>query len=587
MTSRLREASGGMLGFKEAAQATAIGVAKGFSASQMEQLAEGARKASTALGRDFEDAFDRLVRGVSKAEPELLDELGITLRLENATNRYSAALGKNVKALTETERSQAVLLEVQRQIDQQFGNVDPDQNAFIELSKTFSDLTRDITKGVLPAFEFVADILNKNAKAAALFFGLLILSIVKTIPGMSSLTGFMKSFFVSLNPLAGAVNGFKNMGGAVAEFGRDSKKAITDAIDDYKAFQDSVDRSVISVEELQRKASKKAKGVAGQMVADGTRSKTVQKVAEGTANKRDITILKKALKRAEKEYQKHGEIVSGIFEGEDIKRLRHLKGALDDMEREHLKFSQRVKNISKKTGLAIRAGILPVISLKAAFKGVAATAKFAGKAINAAMKATVILGIISSIVQAFESLFNAPATLGSGIIKMISTMAKGIQFFANLVVDLINGLVNKLPDRLKKMLGLEEGVMIQPLTFADNFDEKFTTLINETFPGVMDKLQAFEDEQSRISRRQESLDDLINQYGELADAINLSAEAAAGQSAFNKSGQERSTARIRGAATLGLGSAMRKDALFALDPDAGQQAITILENKFKKQDYKI
>ena len=71
----------------------------------------------------IEEAFERLVRGVSKAEPELLDELGITLRLENATNRYSAALGKNVKALTETERSQAVLLEVQRQIDQQFGNV--------------------------------------------------------------------------------------------------------------------------------------------------------------------------------------------------------------------------------------------------------------------------------------------------------------------------------------------------------------------------------------------------------------------------------------------------------------------------------
>ena len=141
MTTRLREASGGMLGFKEAAQATAIGVAKGFSASQLEDLAEGARKASTALGRDFEDAFDRLVRGVSKAEPELLDELGITLRLENATNRYSAALGKNVKALTDTERSQAVLLEVQRQLDQQFGNVDPQQNCFIQLAKTFSELT--------------------------------------------------------------------------------------------------------------------------------------------------------------------------------------------------------------------------------------------------------------------------------------------------------------------------------------------------------------------------------------------------------------------------------------------------------------
>lgn len=583
MTTRLREASGGMLGFKEAAQATAIGVAKGFSASQLEDLAEGARKASTALGRDFEDAFDRLVRGVSKAEPELLDELGITLRLENATNRYSAALGKNVKALTDTERSQAVLLEVQRQLDQQFGNVDPQQNSFIQLAKTFSDLTRNITKGVLPAFEFIADILNKNAKAAALFFGLLILSIVKTIPGMSSLTGFMKSFFASLNPLTGVATGFKNMGSAVKEFGRESRDAVRGAINDYKAFQDSVDKSIISVEELQRKAGKKATGIAGQMVADGTRSKTVQKVAEGTANKRDITILKKALKRAEREYQRHGEIVSGIFEGEDIKRLQHLKSALEDMEREHLRFGQRVKNISKRTGLFIRAGITPaVISLKAAFKGVTATAKLAGKAINAAMKATVILGIISSIVQAFESLFNAPATLARGVINMIATMASGIQFFANLVVDLINGLFDKLPDKFKEFLGITPGgVFIEPLTFADNFADDLNVLIEEKFPGLMLKLQTFEDEQNRIGRRQESLDSLISQYGELADAINLSANAAAGD--FDKTSQQRSRARIEGTATLGIGSAMRKaDALMLLDSDAGRKAIENFRQQIQK-----
>ena len=125
-----------------------------------------------------------------------------------------------------------------------------------------------------------------------------------------------------------------------------------------------------------------------QMVADGTPSKTVQKVASGTAAKRDITILKKALDRAEKEYKNHGEIVTGIFAGEDIKRVRHLKGALADMEREHLKFSTRVKNISKKTGLLIRVGIVPAVnSLKLAFKGVGVAATAAGKAISAAMKA--------------------------------------------------------------------------------------------------------------------------------------------------------------------------------------------------------
>ena len=107
MTERLREASDGMLGFREAAAATAMGAAKGFSPKQMEDLAVGARKASAALGVGFEDAFDRLVRGASKAEPELLDELGITLRLETATKRYADAIGKNVKELTAAERSQA------------------------------------------------------------------------------------------------------------------------------------------------------------------------------------------------------------------------------------------------------------------------------------------------------------------------------------------------------------------------------------------------------------------------------------------------------------------------------------------------
>ena len=97
LTQGLRDASDGMLGFQEAGQAAAIGLAKGFSPQQLNELAEGARKASTALGRDFQDSFDRLIRGASKAEPELLDELGITLRLEEATERYAQAIGKNRK----------------------------------------------------------------------------------------------------------------------------------------------------------------------------------------------------------------------------------------------------------------------------------------------------------------------------------------------------------------------------------------------------------------------------------------------------------------------------------------------------------
>ena len=122
VTNSLRAASQGMLGFREAAQATTVGLAKGFSPAQLEELADGALRASAALGRDFADAFDRLVRGVSKAEPELLDELGITLRLEEATRRYAQALGLNADELTNAQRSQAVLLETQRQLNEIFTN---------------------------------------------------------------------------------------------------------------------------------------------------------------------------------------------------------------------------------------------------------------------------------------------------------------------------------------------------------------------------------------------------------------------------------------------------------------------------------
>ncbi len=109
VTERLRQASQGMLGFREAAESAAIGAAKGFSSSQLDKLAAGSVKLSARLGRSYEDTYDRLVRGISKAEPELLDELGITLRLENATRRYAQALGVNQKSLTEAQRSQAVI----------------------------------------------------------------------------------------------------------------------------------------------------------------------------------------------------------------------------------------------------------------------------------------------------------------------------------------------------------------------------------------------------------------------------------------------------------------------------------------------
>ena len=135
ITTALQDASKGMLGFEEAGQAAAMGVAKGFSTSQLTQLTEGALKASTALGRGYQDTFDRLLRGVSKAEPELLDELGITLRLETATQSYANSIDKSRDALTAAERSQAVFVETMRQLNDTFGDVKAQGNPFVNWAK--------------------------------------------------------------------------------------------------------------------------------------------------------------------------------------------------------------------------------------------------------------------------------------------------------------------------------------------------------------------------------------------------------------------------------------------------------------------
>ena len=106
---KLREVSGFALSTEQAMRNMALGVSAGFGTDQMEGLTKVARGASIALGRDMADAMDRLTRGAAKLEPEILDELGIMVRLDTATQKYAATMGRQVTQLTQFERRQAFL----------------------------------------------------------------------------------------------------------------------------------------------------------------------------------------------------------------------------------------------------------------------------------------------------------------------------------------------------------------------------------------------------------------------------------------------------------------------------------------------
>ena len=120
LSKDIQSATRGMISFSEASQAAAIGRAAGLSSGQLRELSEAAFTVSVALGRDVTDSFNRLIRGVTKAEPELLDELGIILRLEEASTKYAAALGLNKNQLSIYQKSQAVVNEVLGQAEEKF-----------------------------------------------------------------------------------------------------------------------------------------------------------------------------------------------------------------------------------------------------------------------------------------------------------------------------------------------------------------------------------------------------------------------------------------------------------------------------------
>lgn len=123
LVGKLKEVTDNAISTEDALRTVSFGVSAGFDDTQISNLAKVAKGASLALGRDMSDAMDRLTRGAAKLEPEILDELGIIVRLETATTTYAAQIGKAVDQLTQYERTQAFVNAINEQGAAKFGAV--------------------------------------------------------------------------------------------------------------------------------------------------------------------------------------------------------------------------------------------------------------------------------------------------------------------------------------------------------------------------------------------------------------------------------------------------------------------------------
>ena len=409
ITQGLKEASGGMLTYRKAAEAAAIGMAKGFAPSQLEDLAIGARKVAAALGRDFGDAFDRLIRGTSKAEPELLDELGITLRLKDATEDYAAAIKKNVKELTVYERSQAVLLETQRQLDSQFGNVNTKANAFQVLSTTFNQFVQDITQKLLPAFEGFANIVSGSLISAVIVFGALGLSILKAAIPLDT----MRENFTKMR--------------------KEQDHGMANIIENQKRFRKEMKLSIDVQERLRRSAKAKNVALAGRInERSGGKSKTLAKVANGIElTNADKAILRKSLKDAESQHRRHGKIIRGIHANTSIEVARNFTKATLNMTKDLTNFQVTYKTAMHKMVTGAKLAFTTIRGYGVtAFTAIAKSVGKVGKAMGKLVSLLSGVGIAVLFFEIFMSIKDNLGNIVRSITEFIDDIA-GTSFTAS------------------------------------------------------------------------------------------------------------------------------------------------------------
>lgn len=86
-------------------------------ANKLPRLLEIAGASARATGGDYKQLSADMIEGITKAEPEILDNLGFAINLTKVYDEYAASVGKTAAALTQQEKQTALLNEVLRQGD--------------------------------------------------------------------------------------------------------------------------------------------------------------------------------------------------------------------------------------------------------------------------------------------------------------------------------------------------------------------------------------------------------------------------------------------------------------------------------------
>ena len=410
ITMSVQQATDNMLTFKEAAQATAIGIASGLARGQLTALGAAAKNASLALGRDLTDSFNRLIRGLTKAEPELLDELGIILRLEPATEKYALAIGKTRNELNAFERSQAVANEVLDQAERKFGAIakimDPDAFALGQFAKEFDDMMKDIKVNVIEVVIPVVNFLKDNLLSLIGVFGLLAAPIVSQILPTGPLDAFAKK---------------------AGEAASNSRALAKNLRDDAKLIGNLKSGGSLSAEGMQQFQDSGRGGIQGMLsgMDMAGQSATMKKAAAGKKlNAKELGVLKRHLKQK-------GHMLNNFNAQERAKFDRYIKHQELGLKGSMTKAKLEYKQLGIATNVYVQKSKAGFNSL---FATIARGASFATKAMSKLMGAFGWISLIFIAIDAFRQFFKKT---DEGLTKFEEEMEETTKLLTTLTDELV------------------------------------------------------------------------------------------------------------------------------------------------------
>ena len=245
----LKSITGAAVSTAQAMRAVALGTSAGFSQSQMEGLTKVAKGASLALGRDMGDALDRLTRGAAKLEPEILDELGIMVRLDDATERYAASLGKTAGELSQFERRMAFTNAIIDQGNKKFAALAAviDPNPYDKLAASFDNLTKIVLNGLNTAFGPIVGFIADNLGVLIGLLGMFAAGVARQmVPALTAGGTKMAELATETADAAKAqLKGLKSFKGAPKVFDSLAEKVAngTASMEEHQQLVTSLDKS--------------------------------------------------------------------------------------------------------------------------------------------------------------------------------------------------------------------------------------------------------------------------------------------------------------------------------------------------------